>query len=278
MSPHTTKNGNTTVAALLAFELSLRNRKVCLTHVKTKSNAFFSYFNINNEDDKTANPIQICNLIKEGGLRKNDISDYCKSLTENLELFSLNSNELEQNSFIDVIEFISTSFPHDYTVFDMDNNDLGSEECKTILKNCDCIIYILSQNSTEYESFKENKRIYKHWMNLIPHIVVVNQYNGIIGTLDDVACGIGLKKAKKWIKISDNPYLAWGTSHNKLLTIFKFMQNRDHRLVDVDSDIKNLVNSIMKVKQAKRAQKYEEYEKAKSNKPNTDNKSNNGVA
>lgn len=278
MSPHTAKNGNTTLAALLAYELSMRNRKVCLTHAKTKSNAFFSYFNINSEEDKTASPIQITNLIREGGIRKNDISDYCRSLSENLELFSFNSDLLEHENFVEVMEFICTNFPHDYTVFDIDNNDLGSDECKTILRHCDCIIYILSQNSTEYEAFKENKRLYMHWLRLTPHIVVVNKYNGIVGTLDDIARGIGLNKAKKWIKVSENPYLAWGTSHNKLLTIFKFMQNRDHRLVDVDSDIKNLVNSIMKVKQVKRAQRYDELENAKKGKSISETKSTNKVA
>lgn len=277
MSPHTTKNGNTTVAALLAFGLSLRNRKVCLTHAKPKSNSLFSYFNITSEEDKTASATQITNLIKEGGIRKNDISDYCKSVSENLELFSFNSDDLQHESFVDVLEFISTNFPHDYTVFDIDNNDLGTEDCKTILRHCDCIIYVLSQNSTEFEAFKENKRAYLHWMKIIPNIVVVNQYNGIIGSIDDVARGIGLKKAKKWMKVSDNPYLAWGTSHGKLQTVFKFLQTRDYRLVDVDSDIKNLVNSIMKVKQAKRAEKYEELEKEKSNKLIKE-QTNNGVA
>ena len=59
MSPHAPKNGTTTIAALLSHELSMKNKKVCLPHAKTKSNSLFSFFNINESDDKTANPIEI---------------------------------------------------------------------------------------------------------------------------------------------------------------------------------------------------------------------------
>lgn len=256
MSPHTSKNGTTTIAALLSYELSARNKKVCLTHTKPKSNALVSFFHIDEAEDKTANPIEITNLLREGGIRKNDISDYCKSIKENFELFTFNSDDIEFESFCDVLEFICTSFPHDYTVFDIDAEELDSKECRTVLKYCDCIIYVFSQNSTEYKSFKENKKRYFHYIKKIPNIVVVNKYNGIIGNMDDVAHGIGMKKANKWIKVSYNPYVAWGTNQGQLVTVYEFMKKRDYRLVDVDSDIKNIVNSIMSIKQVRRDKKF----------------------
>lgn len=255
MSPHASKNGTTTIAALLSHELSMRNKKVCLTHAKTKSYSLFSYFNISESDDKTANPIEISKLIIGGGLRKNDISAYCKGITENLELFTINSDEIDPKSFSEVLEFICTSFPHDYTIFDIDLEDLSSLECRTILKNCDCVVYIFTQNNTELHEFKKEKLKYYRYIRNIPNIVVVNKFNGIIGSMDDVACSIGLKKASKWIKFSYNPYIAWGTNEGKLLSVFELMKKRDFRLVDTDSDIKNLTHSIMSIKQVVRANK-----------------------
>lgn len=256
MSPHTLKNGTTTIAALLSYELSVRNKTVCLTHAKSKSNALLPFFHINENEDKTANPIEITNLIREGGIRKNDISDYCKSIRENLELFTFNSEEINPECFCDVLEFVCTSFPHDYTIFDIDTEKLESKECRTILRYCDCIVYIFSQNRTEIDEFKENKRRYLHYIKKIPNIVVVNKYNGIIGSMDDIAHGIGMKKASKWIKVSYNPYIAWGTNQGQLLTVFEFMKKRDYRFVDIDSDIKNLVNSIMSIKKVKSDKKF----------------------
>lgn len=255
MSPHASKNGATTIAALISYELSNRNKKVCLTHAKSKSNSLLSFFNISESDDKTANPTEISKLIIEGGIRKNDIGAYCKSITENLELFTINSNDIEQSSFNEVLDFISTSFPHDYTIFDIDSRDLSSLECRTILKNCDCIVYVFTQNNTELHEFKNEKLKYYRYIHSIPNIVVVNKYNGIIGSMDDVARSIGLKKASKWIKLSYNPYIAWGTNEGKLLTVFEMMKKRDFRLIETDSDIKNLIHSIMSIKQVVRANK-----------------------
>lgn len=255
MSPHAPKNGTTTIAALLSHELSMKNKKVCLTHAKTKSNSLFSFFNINESDDKTANPIEISKLIIEGGIRKNDISAYCKGITENLELFTINSNEIDQGSYSEVLDFICKSFPHDYTIFDIDTEELSSLECRTILNNCDCIVYIFTQNNTELHEFKKEKLKYYRYIRNIPNIVVVNKFNGIIGSMDDVACAMGLKKASKWVKVSYNPYIAWGTNEGKLLTVFELMKKRDYRLVDTDSDIKNLIHSIMSIKKVVRANK-----------------------
>ena len=40
------------------------------------------------------------------------------------------------------------------------------------------------------------------------------------------------------------------------MTVYEFMKKRDYRLVDVDSDIKNIVNSIMSIKQVRRDKKF----------------------
>ena len=45
MSPHCHGTGNTTSAALIAAALAKQNVKVCLTHVKAKSDALYPYYN-----------------------------------------------------------------------------------------------------------------------------------------------------------------------------------------------------------------------------------------
>ncbi len=257
MSPHTQKNGNTTVAALIASELATRNRKVCLTHTTSKSNALFRYFGVNGAEDKTCNPIQIYNLIREGGIRKNDIGDYCRGVSENLEIFTMNSGDITNEQLVDVSNFICTSFPHDHVVFDFDNNDLESPVNSAIIQNCDCVVYVLTQSITELDEFNKNKDEYLSWLEELPVIVVVNRFCDIVSNLKKVALSIGVKKPKKWYKIGFNPWVTFGTSNGKFDFLFENVQQRDHHVVDVDSDVKALVNGILSIKHAKHNSKYD---------------------
>lgn len=263
MSPHTQKSGNTVVASLIASELSSRNRKVCLTHTTNKSNALYQYFQVEENDDKTCNPIQILNLIRDGGIRKNDISDYCQSVNDNLDIFSLNSEAITQDQLNDISTFICSSFPHDHIVFDFDDCDLSSTANKTILKQCDCVVYVLTQNSTELNEFNKNKKQYLLWMKSIPSIVVINRYCDIVGNIKSVASNIGIKNPKKWFKLGYNPWISYGTSNKKMQFLNKNIQKREYHVVDIDSDIKAIVSGILSVKHA---QQITRYQKAENNK------------
>lgn len=256
MSPHTHKSGNTVIASLIAYELSTRNRTVCLTHGSNKSNSLYQYFNMNEKDNQTCNSTQLLDLIKEGGIRKNDIGNYCRSITDRFELFSLNSNEVSSDKFNSLITFINSNFPHDYIIYDIDDNDLESTINQAILKECDCIIYILTQNSTELSEFNENKKQILYWMEDIPSIVVVNKYCDIVSNIKQVAAGIGIKKVSKWYKLSYNPWITYGTANGKMKFLYENIQKREYHVVDIDSDVKALVNGILSIKHAKQVARY----------------------
>lgn len=248
MSPHTKHSGNTTIASLIALELSSRNRKVCLTHALTKSNSLYSYFNIKHFDDKTNNPIQIINLIRGGGIRKNDIGNYCKPIGENLEIFSLNAQGISEELHCVTIDFICNGFPHDYVVFDMDDNDFYSEANDIIINSADCIVYVLSQGVAELAYFNTIRQDIMDLVGNIPMLVVVNKYTDIVGSMKDVAASIGIRRANKWYKINYNPWIAYGTNKGKIAFIHENMLKREYHVVDVQNDIKLLVNGIMSVR------------------------------
>jgi hypothetical protein len=248
MSPHTGHNGNTTISSLIALELSSRNRKVCLTHALLKSNSLYSYFGIRHIDDKTNNPVQIINLIRGGGIRKNDIGDYCKPVANNLELFSLNSNGITEEQHCVTIDFICNGFPHDYVVFDMDDNDLYSKVSDTIINSCDCIVYVLSQGVAELAHFNTIRQDIIDRIGNIPMLVVVNKYTDIVGSMKDVAASIGIRRANKWYKINYNPWISYGTNKGKIAFIYENMVKKEYHVVDIQNDIKLLVNGIMSVR------------------------------
>ena len=79
--------------------------------MKPISNSFYSYFNFIGYQDKTSTPTQIVKILKEGGLTADDISDYCKQITDDLEAFTNDAANFNQDDMNYMHEYIAKSFP-----------------------------------------------------------------------------------------------------------------------------------------------------------------------
>ena len=75
MSPHTSGNGTTTTALLLALGLGNMKKKVLLTHTDSVSESFYTYLGLQQFEDKTSTPTQMVKLLREGAIQSEDISD-----------------------------------------------------------------------------------------------------------------------------------------------------------------------------------------------------------
>lgn len=257
ISPHAVNNGNTTVASLVAMELSARGKKVCLTHTKTKSSSIYNYFGLNNiDEDKTANPSRLVKMLKEQILKTEDISDYCISISPTLEIFSANDLKFKQEDMMYALEYIVKYFPHEYTVFDMDDNDLENRANQLVLKKSDFIIIVMNQSIQEVDAFKKSvKGIFK-LIGTKPMCMVINRYSPSIVKAADFAKMLGIKDVKKassWLYIRYNPFITKYENKGDLYGFHRALKNRDCRIVDIDEDVKSIVNRIMKFKQANRA-------------------------
>ncbi|BCJ93086.1 hypothetical protein acsn021_06550 [Anaerocolumna cellulosilytica] len=257
ISPHTCQNGNTTIASLVAYSLAYKNNKVCISHSETYSDAFMKYFGVEVMIEEKSKSLQFMNLIQSGGLCKEDISDYCYSLSDKLELFTLNIKDLKRDEFFDfnkyisTISFISTNFPHDYVIFDVDDNCLESPVNREILSHADLVIYVLTQSSTELHKFSDEKKTYFKAVGSIPCLVIVNKFCNMIGDIDDTAKELGIRKPKKWYKVRYNPWIMYAHNNGVLPMLMKRMNERDYRVLDIDSDIQQVVSGILSVKRAK---------------------------
>lgn len=263
ISPHIHGNGNTTVAALLAFELASRNKRVCLTHVTSKSESMFPYFGFEESDDQTNNPLQLINLIREGGLRKEDIGNYCREVTDRLDLFSLDTfisktgkeTNVNAEHMQTALSFICREFPNDYIVFDIDENNMENENVKLVLSHTDCVVFVLTQSLTELRRFAAQKtKILKQTGN-IPSLVVVNKYSDIIGTMKDAANVIGIKRPSKWYQIRFSQWIPYCENRGQLKYLAEQIQKRNADVIELDSDIKHLVSGVQSIKQAAREEK-----------------------
>lgn len=262
ISPHAVNNGNTTVASLIALELSSRGKKVCLTHTTVKSVSLYNYFGLSDvEDDKTANPARLIKMIQEKIIKTEEIRDYCKSISPDMEIFSSNDVRFKQDDLVFLIDFIARRFPHEYVVFDMDDNDLSSRANQVALKHCDFVVVVMTQSVKEVDSFRKNaKSIFKAVGNK-PMCMVINNYSSTISKVKDISTALGIKdikKASSWLYIRYNPFIVKYENKGDLYGFYRALRNNDYRIVDIAEDIKSIVNRIMKFKRADRALKVAE--------------------
>lgn len=249
MSPHCHGNGNTTVAALISATLAKQNTKVCLTHVACKSEAIYPYYNISNNGANTADAIQLTKLIRTGGMQKNSLSNYCKSISDNYDVFSLDSPvDIPETEIADVITYVAQNAPYDYVVFDVDENSLDKPNVQAVIDNADCIILVLSQMITEMNRFKGMKATFISRTSKIPKIVVVNKYRSILGTIKEFASKFGIKDIRHWHYIHHNLYVRSLENSGQLLFLSEAIRKKEGEVLELDTDLQKIVKDIITTK------------------------------
>lgn len=249
VSPHASNNGNTVLAMLIALELSSSNKKTCITHMKPISNSFYSYFNFIGYQDKTSTPTQIVKILKEGGLTADDISDYCKQITDDLEAFTNDAANFNQDDMNYMHEYIAKSFPHEHVVYDVDGD--GLEENKAIIDLCDVVVLNITQSIVEQKNFYNNREEYMKLFEGKPLVVVINKYNSTKGTIKETAHWMGIKKPNNWLVLHENPWITWGTNHGNLTQIARKINEKDIRVIELKADLQKICATLGKAKVAK---------------------------
>lgn len=257
ISPHTSNNGNTTIASLLALELSTRGKTVCLTHTAMKSPAIYEYFSLKESDgDKTANPSKLVSMLKAGAVKSEEINEYCKNITTGVDAFTVNDRKFTQEDLAFALDYIVTKFPYDLKVFDVDDS-LDNESTKKVLNQCDFIVVVISQSIMELYDFKSTLKKLDKLLKYKPSMIVINKFDRFICGVKDVQNVLGVKVSKKssWVTVRYNPQITKFSNYGKLLDLFNSMRKNDVAVVDIANDIKLIANRVMKYRQQERVSK-----------------------
>ena len=248
ISPHTSNNGNTALAMLIALQLSSSDKNTCITHTKPLSNSFYKYLNFKGYQDKTSTPSQIVKILKEGGLTKDDLTDYCKQVDESLEAFTNDTTNFSQTDMDFMVEYIAKEFPHEHVVFDVDYNDI--DKVTEVVQMTDVVVLNINQSVAELQAFYENREEYMKIFEGKPLVVVVNKFNSIKGTLKETANWMGIKKPNNWMVLRENPWIAWATNHGQLNQLFSKIKAKDERVVELSNDIAKICTTVVRAKVA----------------------------
>ncbi len=254
MAPHVHGNGVTSSAALIASGLSQRNVKVCLTHVKGKSEALFPYYSINSTAQHSS-PTQIVNLIKMGGMNQKSVPNYCRSVSDRYDLFSLDADEsddITDGDVADVVKYMAINAPYDYIVFDVDENSFEKPAVKELLLHTDCVILVLSQKTIEMNLFKSMQKLITAKLRKFPVMVVVNKFRDSLGTIKELAASIGIENTKHWYTLHSNEWILYCENKGNLKYLSEQMHEKNGEVIDIEYDIQHIIQGIIAAKSALR--------------------------
>lgn len=255
ISPASANCGTTTIASFIALELGARGKKTCLTHTSPKSSSMLGYFGFDEDDeDKTANPSRMVRMLKEGILKREEISEYCRPVNNTTEIYSANDANFNHEDMNYALEYIVNTFHHDFVVFDIDTKDFDNDNVKLVLSKCDFVIIVIEQSLYELNHFKDGYKKIERYIKGKPQMMVVNRYNPVIGKVNDFADALGIKNIRKtssWLYLRYNPYITKYEINGKIQSLHTAMRTNDSRIIEISSDVKNIVNRIMKFKTAR---------------------------
>lgn len=246
VSPHARNNGNTTLAMLIGLELASQQRLTCITHAKPTSRSFQKYLNFRQFNDKTSTPSQIVKILKNGNLTSDDVRSYCKQVTSDLEAFTNEYDNFDQDDMNFMIRYIAKIFPHENIIFDVDDDNMTQNT--EVIKLCDVVVLNITQSLKELDDFKNNKEKYLEMLSGKPTVVVVNKFMSEASNLKETAAWMGMSKPNNFTVVHFNPWITWATNHGKLNTLFRNIENKDPRVIELTSDLKNVCTTIAKAK------------------------------
>ena len=246
ISPHTVHNGNTSLAMLIGLEFANTNKLTCITHVMPTSPSFYKYLAFRGFADKTSTPSQIVKILKEGGLTGDEVRDYCRSVSNNLEAFTNESSNFTKDDMIFMYKYIAKLFPHENVIFDVD--DSSPDTCKSVIKLCDVVVLNITQSITELDAFKANREEYLDMIQNKPVVTIVNKFHSTAGSLKEVAKWLGVKKPSNWLVLHYNPWIPWATNHGRLNELFRTISKKDSRVIELQSDLVKICTTLAKAK------------------------------
>lgn len=259
--PHSSKTGATTVTLLTALELGRHGKKCCITHTKSGEDSIDKYLGFKEEfeDDKTSNSSRLVKMINEGGMTPEELHNYCKEAIPNVEVYTADDT-IDESGLESTVKFMCESQEFDYLLIDVDNDYTlkKNKVAKISVEKADLVILVLDQNGKSLEKFKNNSKRYMADLAGKPMLVVVNKFTDIAGSIKSTAALLGIKKPNNWIPVRYNSWLIWACNNNGIRDLAECMADEhDMRVADIEADITNVANSILKVKIAARKESIE---------------------
>lgn len=246
-SPHSTRNGNTVSSILLGLSLAETKRKTFLTHVKPRSKAIHNYLGFVNFADKTSTPTQLVKLMRSGAIKPEEITDYCKTYEDFLDVFANDNSAFSNQDMHILLEFlVQSDTNYEYMVFDVDA-PLEDPSTQLVLSNVDIVILNVSSDATELDYLNDMREEVMKVCRGKKVILLCSAYDfrGFKSVKDITKY---LNMDTHCYSIRHNSWILWACNNGKLDSLFKQGKGKNPALVDIYKDAASLQSAVIKTK------------------------------
>ena len=247
ISPQKRTTGVTSIAALTSAALAKQSRKTLLINTAAHSQSLNLYFGIGNCDDAPAT--QLTNLVKMGGASKESIPEYCFSVNDFFDVFSIEDGNKDKQAINDVHEFLMTTASHNYIVCDVDT-DMEDERTKKVLEMSDCVLLVLTPSIKNMKKFVEAKPVFAKMIRNKPVITVLNNFDPEVCSKEAAAAAVGITKknvVSRWHTVNVNKYIPYCENRGKLELLIDQMGKRTSQTIMLDTDINSIARQIIHI-------------------------------
>lgn len=247
LSPFAKRSGNTVSSIFLGMGLGELKRKTLITHVKPLSKSFDYYLGLQSYEDKTTTPSQLAKLMREGAIKPEEITDYCKSVDDYLDVFTNSETNFSESDMSTLLNFlVNSETNYEYTVVDIDES-LDHETAKMVLNKSSIVVINLPPDAVELKRFNEEKEKIMKLCKGKKVIMLCSVFDSRafkttkeISKLLDVKTTIYVIRHNSWVK--------WGCNNGKLGYVYKQGKIKDADVIEVFKDAGSLASAVAKAK------------------------------
>ena len=237
------KQGGTCLSALLACAFAqTQDKSVCLTYTGTNKE-LSQYLGLSSEYvDKTRTASQIAELLKVNAIKPDNLADYCEKVGENLDLLKTEINYYDSVDSSRLMEFLVGSLSHDIVITDV-TTDIYDDVTQRVIDKSDMIMLVTTQDyrvDDKLKAWMESKHF--EAIKKKGALLVVNKFTPVVGNLKHYN-KMGFKNNRMG-KLHYNPYIIRMANDGKLYDIMKFIVNKDGRVIELNQDIKEILQVI----------------------------------
>lgn len=187
--------------------------------------------------------------VKMDGASKESIPEYCFSVNDFFDVFSIEDGNKDKQAINDVHEFLMTTASHNYIVCDVDT-DMEDERTKKVLEMSDCVLLVLTSSIKNMKKFVEAKPVFAKMIRNKPVITVLNNFDPEVCSKEAAAAAVGITKknvVSRWHTVHVNKYIPYCENRGKLELLIDQMGKRTSQTIMLDTDINSIARQIIHI-------------------------------
>jgi hypothetical protein len=249
LSPHAPRSGNTVSSIFLGMGLGDLKRKTLITHVKPLSKPFDHYLGLRSYEDKTTTPAQLAKLMREGAIKPEEITDYCKTVDDYLDVFTNSETNFSEEDMATLLKFlVKSETNYEYTLVDIDES-VDHETTQMVLSSSSIVVLNVPPDALELAKFSEDKEKIMKMCKGKKVIMLCSAYDTkSFKSTKDIAKALGVDTTIYTIR--HNLWVKWGCNNGKLGYVYKQGKIKDADVIEVFRDTSSLASAVAKAKVA----------------------------